>query len=145
MIRRLHRPPDRQFSCGRWKRATFVAAGQYLQTFMHVPDGLLQGGRQGFAFFHCKHVMQGLGPGAVGVGPSPRGKLGSQGPHGQRQPSEPEPLFSKFEELSIAERCVVLLLVNPMFGQQPLDQALCVALRDHAYGTKRSMQAWDFA
>lgn len=112
---------------------------------MHVSDCLLQRGRQGFAFFHREHVVQGLGPSSVGVGPSPRGELGSQRPHGQRQPSKTESFLSKFEELSIAERGVILLLVNPMFGQQPLDQALCVALRDHAYGAKRSMQAWDFA
>ena len=145
MIRRLHRPPDGQLGGRGRQRTTLMAAGQDVEAFMHVPYCLLQTGREGLALFHCKHVMQGLAPGGTRVGPSPRGELCSQRPHGQRQPGAPDLFFSKFEELSVAERGVVLLLVNPMLSEEPLDQALRMALCDHADGAKRSMQAGYFA
>ena len=145
MIGRFHRPPDGQFGgrCG--KRAPLVTAGQDLQASMHVSYCFLQGCRHDPAFFDAEHIVQCLVPRSVPVGPPPRGKLGSKRPHGPGQASKPETFFTEFEQLCVAERGVVLLFVNPVFLEQPLDETLSVALGNHANGSKCCVEPWNFA
>jgi hypothetical protein len=110
-----------------------------------VVNGLLEERGEFSPFFNMKQLIKGLSPCFVLVGSTPRGKLGSKRPHCKGKAGEAKPFFTKFEQLSIAEGGVVLLLVDPIFSQHPLDQSLRVALRDHPNGPQCCMKAWDLA
>ena len=111
---------------------------------MNVVNGLLQDVGEVLACFNGKDLLQRQTPIFFRIRPSPAGKSAPQRPHGERQPGKPKSLVSQFEELSIAERRVILLLVNPMFDQEPFDEALSVALGHHPNRAQCRMQARNF-
>ena len=143
MIGRSHGPPDVQLGRRGRQRTSFVAAGENGQSFMDVVNRFRQRCRELFALFDGKQVRQGLFPFGLGVGSSPRGQLGAKRPHGQGQTGESEAFLSKFEQLRIGERGVVLLFVHPIFGQQPFDESLSVPLRDHANRSEGGVKPWN--
>ena len=77
--------------------------------------------------------------------PSPRCEMRAQRPHGQREPRKPESFVSQLEELGVTEGRVVLLFVDPVFGKQPLDESLCVALSYHSNRAEGGVKSRDFA
>ena len=122
-----------------------MSTGQNRQSLVDVVNGLFQHGGEFTPFLDMEQFFQGLRPCFVLIGSPPRGQLGAKGPHGQSEAGEAKALFSKFEQLGIAKRRVVLLLMNPIFSQEPFDESLCVALGDHAHGPKGSVKAGDLA
>lgn len=122
-----------------------MTAGQNAQSLMDIVHRFAEVHRESLSFFNGKEMLESARPRCFWMRTTPRSELDPQGPHGQREPCEPKTFISKLEELSVAERRVVLLLVNPVLRKQPLDQSLRVALRDHANGPEGSVEPWDLA
>ena len=107
-----------------------VPAGENGQPLVDVMNGLLQRRCEVSSFLDVEDFLQSSGPCFVLVGPPPRSELGTKRPHGEGEACKTKAFFSEFEELSIAEGRMILLLVNPVFCQQPLDESLRVPLSD---------------
>lgn len=145
MSRRFKRPPRTEFLRRAWQRATIVPAGEDGQPLVDVMNGLLQRRCEISSFLNVEDFLQCSGPCLVLVGSPPGSELSSKRPHGEGEACKTKSFLSEFEELSIAERRMILLLVHPVFCQQPLDESLGVPLGDHAHGSECCVKAGDFA
>lgn len=122
-----------------------MAAGQDGQPVVNVVDSFLQRSGEFFAIFNGENIVKSTLPRLGRMGASPRRQVGAKGPHRQRQSRKTKPLITQFEQLRIGKGGVVLLLVDPVFRQEPLDESLRVALCDHAHGAQRGVEARHFA
>lgn len=117
MIRGFKRPPSTKLLRRLGQGTPLMPARENGEPLVDVVNGFLQRCREFLSLLYIKQFIQHRRPRFLSVGSSPRCELGSKRPHGQRESSEPDAFFSEFEELSIAERRVILLLMNPVFGQ----------------------------